>query len=111
VKRLNFCHDKNVENGARYKKRSSEMSNVVLSRRELEDVWRERLSEALQRYQVAKLDTSTALFLSRQDIPQPDGQFAFRKAQRAEAMALAEYKRVMKIFNDLVIDGKVPPDA
>ena len=86
------------------------MSVVLRSRQELEDIWRERLSEALRRYQVARLQTTTALVRSR-DIPQPDGNFAFRKAQWVETMALAEYKRILGIFNDLVIDGKVPPGA
>ena len=85
------------------------MSSVLPSRQELENVWRERLSEALRRYQVAKLETSTTLVHSR-DYQQADGQFAIHKAQRAETMALAEYKRILKIFNDLVLDGKVPHD-
>ena len=79
------------------------------SRLELEDVWRERLNDALRRYRIAKLEASTALIRERnEEIASPDGQFAFRKAQRAENMALAEYKHILTIFHNLVIDGKIP---
>jgi len=79
------------------------------SRQELEDLWRERLNEALRRYRVAKLETSTALIQTRNgEMPSPDGNFAFRKAQGVENIALVECKRLLIIFNRLVIDGKIP---
>jgi len=41
-------------------------------------------------------------------MPSPDGNFAFRKAQGVENIALVECKRLLIIFNRLVIDGKIP---
>jgi len=89
------------------------MEVALPSKRELEDVWRERLSEALRRYRIAKLEAGTALFQTRQgEMPPPDGNFAFRKALEAENRAFAEYKRLLFIFKDLVLGGKIPdPNA
>jgi len=86
-----------------------EMHVVRPSREELENVWRERLNEALRQYRIAKLDASTALIQYRQgEMPTPDGNFAFRKAAEAENRAFAEYTRLLSIFNDLVLEGKLP---
>ena len=38
-----------------------------------------------------------------------DGAFAIAHARRAEALALNELSRIVRIYVDLVIDGKVPP--
>jgi hypothetical protein len=43
--------------------------------------------------------------------PTDDGNFALRKALRAENFALAEYHRVLTIFTDLVLRGKIPDAA
>jgi len=65
-----------------------EMHVVRPSREELENVWRERLNEALRQYRIAKFDASTALIQYRQgEMPTPDGNFAFRKAAEAENRA------------------------
>jgi len=41
----------------------------------------------------------------------PDGTFAYRQALQSERLALAEYQRVLRIFSDLVVRGKIPePD-
>lgn len=61
------------------------------------------------RYEIAKLAAGNASVENLQcDIPKPDGQFAFRKALREETAALQEYRRVLQVFNDLVLNGKVP---
>jgi hypothetical protein len=86
------------------------MQSVGPARHELENLWRKRLSETERNYQIAKQATREAVLQSN-SIPPADGQFGFRKAQRAETMALAEFRRVLLIFNDLVINGKFPPDA
>jgi hypothetical protein len=86
------------------------MSIAPLSRTQLEDLWREQLTEALQRYRLAKLEAANVSVRNRNgELPSPDGQFAYRKAIQAETRALAEYKRILLIFNDLILEGKVPP--
>ena len=42
------------------------------------------------------------------DLPSADGSFAYRKALRAENHALTEYKRILAIYTDLVLHGKIP---
>ena len=82
------------------------------SRQELEDLWRDRLDEAHRRYEIAKLAGNVSVEDTGDDIPQADGQFALSTALRGESFALKEYLRVLKIFNALVIEGKIPdPEA
>lgn len=44
------------------------------------------------------------------DVPSPDGQYAYQGALRAENAAFAEYSRVLRIFSDLVLHGKMPEE-
>ena len=64
---------------------------------------------ALGRYRIAKAECAKAILLQSDATP-PDGSFGYRKALRVETAALAEYKRVLFIFTDLVANGKLPPD-
>ena len=64
------------------------MEDSIGERRVLEKLWMERMNSARARYRHAK---------------------AAAAALHVEA-ALAEYRRVLMIFNDLVAYGKVPPD-
>ncbi|MBZ5578493.1 MAG: hypothetical protein LAP40_18170 [Acidobacteriia bacterium] len=43
-------------------------------------------------------------------IPAPDGDFAYGNAIRADREALAEYARVLRIFTDLTLHGRLPED-
>jgi hypothetical protein len=43
--------------------------------------------------------------------PAPDALLAASEADRIERAALAEYRRVLMIFNDLVINGKLPEES
>ena len=38
-----------------------------------------------------------------------DGTFAVANARKSEAKALVEYGRVLKIYEDLLVNGKIPP--
>ena len=76
----------------------------------LEETWRDRLEQASHRYRSAQREAAKTL-ADAGSVPHPDGQFAASRAFQAASTAFAEYRRVLKIFNDLVIDGKVPPDA
>jgi hypothetical protein len=43
--------------------------------------------------------------------PGPDDDLALRLAKKAETDALAEYRRVLEIFTDLIVRGKMPADS
>ncbi len=47
----------------------------------------------------------------RADMPAADGDFAYRRALQAENVALAEYKRILRVFADLVVEGKTPDES
>ena len=81
------------------------------TRRALEDLWRARLDNALLRLRFAQnYMREVQRDVGAKDIPAADGRFAFQKALRAENLALAEYRRVLRIFRDLVVSGKTPDE-
>ena len=45
------------------------------------------------------------------DIPAADSNFAYRKAIRAESLALREYARVLRIYRDLTVQGVIPDES
>jgi hypothetical protein len=79
------------------------------SRRDLEDLWRNRLTVSMERYRIARVECKEAA-LAQSDIPSPDGSFAYGRALRAESAAVKEYMRVLRIFTDLTIHRIVPPE-
>jgi hypothetical protein len=96
----------------RREKRMTLLSSPTLSRKELENVWMERLEDAQRRYRLAKTDCAkVAAERANRVMPSPDGEFALRQALRLETAALAEYKRVLKIFVDLTVNNKLPPQG
>src|SRR5262249_42368814 len=78
-------------------------------RQALGAVWRERLVNARTRYEAAKATLQGASELHSQ-MPSPDGHFALDHALQAEHRALAEFKRVLTVFSDLVIHGTIPAE-
>ena len=86
------------------------MQSPSPTRSQLENVWRDRVKEAKRHYREAKQGCRTALAES-QDMPSQDGYFAVRQAQRTETLALREYGRVLRIFNDLTFYGKRPAES
>src|SRR4051812_4608452 len=84
------------------------VSGPPLSRRDLEDLWRERMQIARIRYRIAR-DACSDAMARQPDAAPPDGSFGYTQALRAANAALAEYRRLLIIFNDLVINGKMPP--
>jgi len=87
------------------------MEKPFRMRQSLEDVWRERAQVALTRYRAARTTTAELRAQHAEWLtPTPDGSFAVTRALRVENAALSEYRRVLVIFNDLVIHGKMPPD-
>jgi len=75
------------------------------TRQELESLWRNRVRDARIR-----LDFSRSyLDEVRQDRrSEADGDYAYRRALRADRDALAEFRRVLRIFTELVVHGEVP---
>ena len=88
------------------------MQREAPDRRELERYWREQWQKAK-----ADLDTvSTRVESLKQDAScanGPDGGYAYARYARAmmeETTALVEYSRVLRIYTDLVVHGKLPAD-
>jgi hypothetical protein len=84
------------------------MNDPANKRDALEDLWRERTESALKHYRIAKAECAKAISMQSEPEP-PDGSLAYRKVLRDENAALAEYKRVLTIFTDLTVSGKMPP--
>ena len=84
------------------------MNDPAKQREALEDLWRERTENAQRHYRIAKAECAKAISEQSGAAP-PDGAFGYRKALRIENTALAEYKRVLTIFCDLTVNGKMPP--
>jgi hypothetical protein len=76
----------------------------------LEERWRRRLKDAELRLTFARQYFKEV----QADFPPPakirgaDGRYAFQRALQAEMIALANYKRVLEIFTDLVLRGTIP---
>lgn len=79
-------------------------------RAELEDAWRRRLDEALELYRAATARCEQ-LLAGQPDGRPPEPDSPLSNARRAQTEALQEYSRVLRIFSDLVIHGKFPPDG
>ncbi len=74
---------------------------------ELEEKWKARVTLSRQRFDLYSVNVKEIRELSA-DIPAPDGGFGLARAMRAESAALGEYVRVLRIYSDLVVYGKVP---
>lgn len=82
------------------------MSNNTQDRAELERHWHEQWSNA-------KLDLENAkahLQSIKQSGINPDEGDAYRAAIELETAALIEYSRVLRIYTDLVLHGKIPDE-
>ena len=87
------------------------MGNPIPDRDAREDLWLKRLTDAKLRLDAARdYVKQVQRDLSANEIPAPDGEFAYRKALRAENSALAECKRVLRIFTNLTENGKIPDE-
>jgi hypothetical protein len=83
------------------------VENLYQKREELLEAWGERTRIAAHEYQRVKAAADLAYQLCT-DAPPPDGNFAYRQALQAETAALAEYRRTLTIFTDLLLHGKTP---
>ena len=76
-------------------------------RKALEEIWLKRLKEAGLKLTAARKNLKE---IQRDSPPDrnPDGHYAYEKALCAENAALAEHKRMLEIFSDLFLHGKIP---
>ena len=84
------------------------------SRLELEKAWHDRLRCAFSQYQKKSKcanETVDEWRLVREHGSHPDGVLEIQLARREEALALAEYMRVLRSYRDLVIRGVIPDEA
>jgi len=80
------------------------------SRRELLDSWRMRVNAAERAFKEAAVAATAAL--ERCDCTAGAGDLhALQQAQKRESVALEEYTNALKIFHELVVHGKMPPDT
>ena len=85
-----------------------------MNRAELERKWRARVEAARQRYVESKSASDRAAVEWGGDlVPAPGGDEMVRQAVQSEYCAFEEYDRTLRIYTDLVLDGKVPeePDS
>lgn len=75
------------------------------TRQELEELWCLKVKQAQQHYKDASAKWREAI---EAQLPSPDGNFAARRAAQAQAVAHREFKRILAVFRDLVVKGKVP---
>ena len=80
-----------------------------MTRQELEDEWRRRLTDSRLRLQLAQ-NYVREVHADRRALPAPDGDYAWRRALRMESLALKHYRNVLKIFTDFVVRGKIPEE-
>lgn len=78
-------------------------------RHTLEELWLRRLNEAYVRLDSARNCANTLQRLSR-DLPSPNTAFVLQQALRAENAALTEYRRVLHVFSNLILNGKIPDE-
>ena len=78
------------------------------TRQEVEDYWRLRLEETQVRYGEAK--EQYRKFLQAQPDGRPQSPSALELARQAESQARVEFTRVLRIFTDLTVNGRMPEE-
>ena len=87
------------------------MAEAPLNRQQLEDLWRQRVQDARLRLQFARTYVKEVQRdLEQGAVASADGHFAFQRAIRAEYIALSEYNRVLRVYTDLLVAGKIPDE-
>ncbi|HKE24664.1 MAG TPA: hypothetical protein VKB88_20020 [Bryobacteraceae bacterium] len=79
------------------------------SRRLLEDLWRTKMQAAHERYREAAVQSQSVMRKQQEGLLiGADGFHAAQKALREESAALSEYRRVLNIFTELLVGGRLP---
>jgi hypothetical protein len=79
-------------------------------RHELERIWLEKVRQAQKQYAAALRQFKDVCGEELDVHLTSDPTLAIQKARQADMQALEEYMRVLKIFTDLVLRGKIPPE-
>jgi hypothetical protein len=78
-----------------------------------EDYWMNEIQVAAERY-VAISATRKALEIisdvQNEDVQNEAGQYAYTQVLKNENAALAEYRRVLRIFSEVTFNGKLPSE-
>jgi len=75
------------------------------------ELWRGRLLAARAQYDLAVTEAKTAgRDFIKGTLPTPDGGTSMGAALKAETRARNEYMRILRIFTDMVVDGKRPAE-
>lgn len=81
------------------------------SRIEIEDRWRIRLADAKSKHdQAVSLFRRASEEYRAKEIPASDGSLSLHQAIAAESSARKEYIRILRLFTDLVVQGRIPKD-
>lgn len=89
---------------------NSEPTPPSLARHDLEEAWRRQSEMARERYEQASsryrklLEEKPEGLIPRQNDP-------LTLARHAESEALAEYARVLKLFTELTVHGRIPEET
>jgi hypothetical protein len=79
------------------------------ARQDLEDVWREKVSVASLAYESARVDAAALLAECAETLATPDEQVeALKESLSRESVALSDYMNALKVFHELVVEGKRP---
>ncbi len=82
---------------------------MTSEREELCDLWRDKLSAALESYRRAR-DFRQAIQDEMPHLPQSDGGLAFRQAVHAEMVAQINHRETLRVFTDLAVHGIRPEE-
>ena len=81
----------------------------AVTRQELEDSWHSRVEEAQNRYREAT-ERYRKLLQAQPDGKGPTLNGDLALAGKAESQALVELSRVLQIYTDLIVNGKMPEE-
>lgn len=89
---------------------ASAVSGVTPEGKTLEELWFKRVTEAKL---TNRLAAARVKEIQREvsGMSSPDGHYAQKQALHAETESLAEYHRVLRIYSDLTLHGKLPEEG
>jgi len=82
------------------------VSTRQIARRGLDDVWLGKVLLAGNLYRESK----ACLDVLRHSSTQQETTAVLVEAERRHSEALKQYVKVLRVFQELVVEGKVPPD-
>ena len=83
-----------------------EVLSSSAARQQLEELWLKKTLEAHERYQIATHQYVALLKESHGLMPLPETPLA--SAHKAQTLALAEFRRILKILTELTVNGRIP---